>query len=212
MAASITWTTHISASTQDSNETPTAVSMFLGVQLSIKNNGNVAPPNGRKPEVRNPISASKLQTRISQLVYNIAITFKRLYPCFRGQATQVNYNRRDSQMCGLVEKRWRPLTRNRNNITYISACIHDSNAIPTAILMLWGQATWLDNSRDCPTLFHVYFQLWLPSLIFHLIFGRTDFSQVQQCYTTLKTWEEPLEFHWFRAHKLRNTLCHLYFR
>ena len=42
-------------------------------------------------------------------------------------------------MSGYVEKqKWRPLTGSINDITYISASIHDGNEIPTAITMFLG--------------------------------------------------------------------------
>jgi len=61
----------------------------------------------------------------------IATKFQRLYPCFRGQATRIDYWEYCT-VCGhVVNQRWRPLTGSRLEITFISARMHDSNEIPT---------------------------------------------------------------------------------
>jgi len=86
---------------------------------------------GHKPEVNRTY-------RISLILYMIATKFQQLHPCFRDQATQIDYWEY-YPMSGLVGyQRWRPLTGSRQQITYISARIHDSNGIPKATPMFPG--------------------------------------------------------------------------
>ena len=63
--------------------------LYLGVwvQLSNGSGGNAVRPNGEKPEVeKSKMAAYKLEIRLCQLVYKIAMQFQRLYLCFRGPA------------------------------------------------------------------------------------------------------------------------------
>ena len=58
-------------------------------------------------------------------------------PCFRTRATQkTSINCPTPAYVG--NQRWRPLTGSRNDITYISASIHDSNEISTAMPVFSG--------------------------------------------------------------------------
>ena len=131
MAASKTGKTSISACRHDRNEIPTDITMF----------SRSSNPNGQSALLLNltgSMASFKPEVLISQLVDNMWTKFQRLYPCFRGWAT-----RRDKwqycPMSGYIEnRRWRWMTGSRNNITYISASIHDSNEIPTVIPMFSG--------------------------------------------------------------------------
>jgi len=72
----------------------------------------------------------------------IATKFQRLHPCFRSQATRIDYCEY-CPMSGIVEiQRWWSLTRSRFEITPSSARTHDSNEISTATPMFPGS-----NSR-----------------------------------------------------------------
>jgi len=68
----------------------------------------------------------------------IATKLQQLYPCFRGQATRRDYWECSPMSRRVGNQRWRPLTGSRQEITYISARIHDSNVIPTATPMFSG--------------------------------------------------------------------------
>ena len=79
----------------------------------------------------------EMTLRIYQLVHMIAMKLQRLYPCFRGWVTQLDYYCGDYPTSKFGRnRRWWPATESRNDITFISAFIHDSNVIPTAIPML----------------------------------------------------------------------------
>jgi len=66
-------------------------------------------------------------------VYMIATKFQRLYLCFRRQATQLDWSGHCCLSSWVRIQRWRLVTRCGYEITHISACMHDSNEIPTAI-------------------------------------------------------------------------------
>ena len=103
-------------------------------------------------------------TYISQLVDTIAIEFQRQYPKYQGWATRLDCCG-DCPTCGLVENQGRrPLTGSRKDITYISACIHNSYEIPTASLgaeintfQLWMWPSWILHFWVLP--------LWLYSVV-----------------------------------------------
>ena len=85
------------------------------------------------------MAALKFQLHKSQLVYMIITKFQRIYPCFQGRATGLDYSG-SSLACALEgNQRWRPVTGRRKDITNISACAHVSNEILTAIPMFSGQ-------------------------------------------------------------------------
>ena len=58
-------------------------------------------------------------------------------------------------------QKWRPLTGNimTQRITYSSACIHDSNEIPTAKLVCFGWGNTISLLQRLSDSFHVYFRL-----------------------------------------------------
>jgi len=60
---------------------------------------------------------------------------KCLYLCFRCQATGLDCSKHCCVSGWVRNQRWRPVTGSEYGITFISACIHDSNEIPRAILM-----------------------------------------------------------------------------
>jgi len=65
-----------------------------------------------------------------------ATKFQRLYICFRRQATRLNWSKHYRLSGWVKNQRWRPGTGWAHEIAYISACMHDSNDISTAIPML----------------------------------------------------------------------------
>jgi len=81
-----------------------------------------------KPEIH----ASTFVHGTSKRLSMIATKFQRLYPCFWGQVTRKEEWEYFLMSGYVVNQRWRPLTGNRYEITYISARIHDSNDISTA--------------------------------------------------------------------------------
>ena len=75
-----------------------------------------------------------MQCRMSHLVHKAALKFQQLYPCFEvGQQKRQEGILSDVSVCR--KSKMVALTGSRNDITYISAPIHDSNEIPTAIPM-----------------------------------------------------------------------------
>ena len=81
-----------------------------------------------------PVAGSRSGiTHLHQLVCVISTKFQRLYLCFRGRATRLDYSR-DCPICGFVRnQRWRPVTGSRYQITLISARIQNGNDIQTAL-------------------------------------------------------------------------------
>ena len=68
----------------------------------------------------------------------IATKFQRLYSCSWGRATRSDKWEYCPMSECVVNQRWWPLTGSRYVITHISACIHYSNEISTAVPMFSG--------------------------------------------------------------------------
>ena len=133
--------TYISAYIHDSDEIPTAIPMFSG-------SGNTLKLVGIRSNVWECRKQKMVAINREQIGNNVFLDsktrqqrikkFQRLYSCFRGRAT-----RRDQQGYCLLSghvgnQRWRPLTGSRKDITHISAYIHGSNKLLTAIPMFSG--------------------------------------------------------------------------
>ena len=124
---------HISTSRRDRKKIPTAIPISMTVipmELPVK------LPDATSGKSK--MVASKLQIRLSRsacIQDSNDIPTAMGYLCFRGRATRLD-SCRDCPTWGLVgNQRWRPFTGSRNDITYISACVHDSNEILTTIPM-----------------------------------------------------------------------------
>jgi len=81
------------------------------------------------------LSEVNMEWHISQLVCEMATKFQRLYLFFRCQATRMDCSKHCRVSGWVRNQRWRPITGSDCGTTYISACMLDSNDIPTAIPM-----------------------------------------------------------------------------
>ena len=133
--------------------------------------------------------------RILHLVYTIATKFKRLYPCFWGRATRLDYCG-DSTTCTFMRNwRWRPVTGSLFDIMHISSCIHDSNEIPTTKLTFSGSGNKtgllcrLPDAWICKELEMARLNKQLTDTIFNsqLIHTSAVSAIVWLCSPTLKT-------------------------
>ena len=91
---------------------------------------------------------------------------------------------KDCPTCGFVRNQWRwPVTWSRDDITHISACIHDSNGIPTAIPMFSG-------SGNKTRLLRKLIGVWIcqESMMANIFRRRTVSSLVFPGCLTPKTW------------------------
>ena len=114
---------------------PTAIPMFSGSSSPIRLFAMLRNETGSG---KSKMAVSHLEILIAQLVHKKATKFQRLYLCFRGQATRLDHCRDCPTGILVVNQRWRHVTGSRNDIMYISACIHDKNEIPTAIPLFSG--------------------------------------------------------------------------
>ena len=140
---------------QEINEIPTTMfsksssPLALSVLLQDLTGGMKSKMASFKPEVP-----------ISQLVNNTGTKIQRLHPCFRGRTTWLDYCG-DCLTCGFVRnQRWPPKIGSRYGITHISACIHNSSYIPSAMPMFSGSDKRLDYCEDCPKCGFVRNQRW----------------------------------------------------
>ena len=95
------------------------------------------------------MASFKPEVPISQVEHNMGTNFQRLYPCFVGRAIRGDKWQYCPMSIFFVEnRRWPPLTGSKNDITYISACLHDSNKIPRLYPCFSRR---LDYCGDCLT-------------------------------------------------------------
>ena len=164
MAASKTWKTFISACRQNRNEIPTSKTKFsrssnpMGLSVMLWD---------QTGSMQTKMASIKPDAPIFQLVNNIGTKFQPPYPRFRGPATRGDKWHYCPTSRYIENRRWRLLTGSRNDITYISACTHDSNETPTTIPMLSGWVNKIILLRRLPDAW-IWRELKMVHINFHL--------------------------------------------
>jgi len=87
--------------------------------------------------------------RTSACIYMIATKIQRLYLCFGCQTTQMDWSKHSRVSRWVSNQRWPSVTGSGYGIMYVSACIRDSNEIPTIYLCFRCHATRMDWSKHC---------------------------------------------------------------